>query len=41
MGSVLWEKKDGGLSLVNPIESTEALLPKWVVHALKPISSNL
>jgi hypothetical protein len=35
------KKKDGGLSLVNPIQSTEAFLPKWVVHALKPISFNL
>jgi len=41
MGSMLWEKKDKGLSLVDPIEATEALLSKWVVHALELGSTNL
>jgi hypothetical protein len=44
--SVAWDqccgkKKNGGLSLVNPIKLIEALLSKWVVHVLKPRSFNL
>ncbi len=35
------KKKDGGLSFVDPIEGTKAFLSKWVVHAIKPKSSNL
>jgi hypothetical protein len=41
MGSMLWEKKYGGLSLVDPIEATETLLSKWVVHVLEPRSFHL
>jgi hypothetical protein len=35
------KKKMGGLSFVDPIEATEALLSKWVVHALDFRASNL
>jgi hypothetical protein len=35
------KKKDEALSLVNPIKVNEALLSKWVVHALELRSSNL
>jgi len=35
------KKKNGGLSLVDPIKTIETLLSKWVVHALEPRSSNL
>jgi len=35
------KKKDEGLSLVNLIKAIEALLSKWVVHALELGSSNL
>ncbi len=35
------KKKDGGLSLVNPIKATKTFLFKWVVNALKPRNFNL
>jgi hypothetical protein len=39
--NVVRKIKMGILSLVNPIEATKALLSKWVVHVLKPESSNV
>ncbi len=38
---MLWKKKDGGLGLVNPTKATNALLSKWVLHALELKEANL
>jgi len=41
MGPMLLERKNGSLNLVDPIETTQALLSKWVVHVLESRNSNL